>query len=133
MRRIPCILALAVLAPAAPALSAAPQDAQAISSMPEAGDPEAARRMLNAEQADRARQQAADNVARAQRYDAQLVGNELEAEHNASVYERTLQQHDLAVDNYRADRKQWEVRNPACWKGNAVKCPAEPPVPAGGS
>lgn len=101
--------------------------------MPEAGDPEAARRMLNAEQAHRARQQAAANVARAQRYDAQLVGNELEAEHNASVYERTLQQHDLAVDNYRADRKQWEVRNPACWKGNAVKCPAEPPVPAGGS
>lgn len=133
MRRIPCILALAVMASAAPAVSAAPQDAQAVSSIPEPGNPEAARRMLNAEEAERARQQAADNVARMQRYDAQLVGNELEAEHNANVYTRELAQHEAAVDMYRAERKQWEVRNPACWKGNAIKCPAEPPVAMAGN
>lgn len=133
MRRIPYVIALALAIPAAPALSAAPPQDQAASSAQEAGDPEARRRALNADQADRARQQQADNVAELQRYDAQLVGTELETEHNANAYARTLAQHDTAVDAYRADRKQWEVNNRSCWKGDAIKCPAEPPIPTRGS
>ncbi len=55
--------------------------------------------------------------------------NRMEAEHNALAYDETLRAHDAQEQAYRAERKEWEHKNPYCWKGNAAKCPADPAGP----
>ncbi|MEE4450671.1 hypothetical protein [Novosphingobium resinovorum] len=131
MRSIPHITAIAALALALPAaVVAAPPAETPSSSTPEPGNPEARREALNSAEADMAQRQLDRNAASQQQYDMALAQAQSTADREAGAYSDALRQHDVAVDNYRADRKQWEMKNPACWNGNAVKCPAEPGVDA---
>ncbi|PNU01997.1 hypothetical protein [Novosphingobium guangzhouense] len=101
-------------------------------SAPEQGDPEARRRALNSAEAAAAQQQVSRNQASQAQYEAALALNEMQTRRDSAAYDATLERHDAAEQDYRADRKQWEVRNPSCWKGDAMKCPADPQAPGTG-
>lgn len=130
MRKFHSLAAIAALSMAMPALAApqkaAPQQDKAAASVPEAGDPEARRRMLNAEQAAAAQQQVQANEASQDQHDTAVALNAMQSDRDAARYAATLDRHDAAEQVYHADRKQWEVKNPACWNGDAAKCPADP-------
>lgn len=133
MRHIPKLAAAAAVALAVPHFASAKDAAERpAASAPEAGDPEANRRMLNAEQASAAQEQLARNEASQAQYDAALALNDMKTARDTAAYDATLDRHDAAEQDYRADRRQWEVRNPACWDGNALKCPADPQAPGSG-
>ncbi|WP_285017127.1 hypothetical protein [Novosphingobium sp. fls2-241-R2A-195] len=133
MRHIPKLAAAAAIALTVPHFASAQDTTERpAASAPEAGDPEAKRRMLNAEQAAAAQEQLARNEASRSQHDAAVALNDMKTARDAAAYDATLDRHDAAEQDYRTDRKQWEVRNPACWNGNAAKCPADPQAPGSG-
>ena len=134
MRTIPNLAAvLAAIAIASPAVSSAeaPQqpEAAARSSVPEPGDPEARRQMLNAQQAQAARAQVEANSASEARHDAAAALNEMAIQRSDALYSDALTRNSEARQDYRAERKEWERTNPYCWDGDAAKCPADPVAP----
>lgn len=133
MRKLaPKIAAAAAVAFMLPSAVIAGDTGKPAASAPEPGNPEARRQMLNAREAAAAQEQLARNEASRSQYDAALALNDMKTARDAAAYDATLDRHDAAEQDYRADRKQWEVRNPACWNGNAVKCPADPQAPGSG-
>jgi hypothetical protein len=105
---------------------ATPAIAQDTSSVPEANNPEARREMLNASQAQKAERQVEANENSQAEHDIAVGMNAMENEHNAIAYDDALNRHDAQEQAYRAARKDWERKNPACWDGDAAKCPADP-------
>jgi hypothetical protein len=112
--------ALAALTLATPAIAQDP------SSAPEPAQPEVRREMLNTSQAQKAERQTRANDASQAEHDVAVGINAMEREHNAVAYDEALRQHDAQEQAYRAERKEWERKNPACWDGDAAKCPPAP-------
>lgn len=100
---------------------------QPAASAPEADNAEVRREMLNTSQAQKAERQTRANDASQAEHDVAVGINAMETEHNAVAYDQALRTHDAQEEAYRANRKEWERKNPACWNGDAKKCPAEDP------
>lgn len=99
------------------------------SSVPEPGDPVARRERLNSEEAAAAQAQVAGNEASAAQHQVAVSLNAMQESHDDAAYAAALAHHDLAEREYRAQRREWERTNPACWKGDAIRCPADPTAP----
>ncbi|WP_159981849.1 MULTISPECIES: hypothetical protein [unclassified Novosphingobium] len=133
MRPIPRLAtAFAALVLIAPAATFA-QEQHTATDIPESANPEARRQTLNAEQAAAARAQVKANAASEAHHDTAVALNHMQTQRNDALYADALARHDAAEQDYSQNRKQWERTNPYCWKGDAVKCPADPeaPVPGG--
>lgn len=130
----PALAVAAALVTALPVPSQARDQAEKpASSAPEPGDPEARRQMLNARQAQAARQQVEANRASQAHHEAAVALNGMAQERNDALYSDALTANAQARQQYRETRKQWERTNPYCWNGDATKCPADPVPPPSGS
>ncbi|MGO4170377.1 hypothetical protein [Novosphingobium sp. PhB55] len=89
----------------------------------EAGDAEARRKALNEQQAQAARAQVEDNVAREQAREAAIATETARQDREQAAYAEAVRQHDAAVQDYQAARTTWERANPACKRNDPVKCP----------
>lgn len=101
---------------------AAPAHAQEISA-PEAGDPGARRKMLNEEQAARARGDMEIYLERRGKREAAIATAQARKARDDAAYAEALRQQQDAVAAYEAARTHWERANPACRRNDPVGCP----------
>jgi len=86
-------------------------------------DAEAKRKALNEQQAQAARAQVEDNVARERARESAIATEAARQEREQAAYAEAVRQHDATVQDYQAARARWESANPACKRNDPVKCP----------
>lgn len=99
------------------AQSASPQ-----TSAPEPGDPIAARKAANEEQARLAREQLEANAASQRAHDEAVAAAQNQKLRDDAAYAAALKEHAGIVTTYETNRARWETVVAACERGDKLVC-----------